>query len=48
MNCIPGHSAVVGLDHTGIEDILSQSSYHGVCISLNKSLLHVPISQKDN
>ena len=46
MNCGPDCSAVAGLNHTGIEDILFQSLYHGVCISLNKSLSYVSISQK--
>ena len=46
MNCGPDHSAVAGLNHTGIEDILLQSSYHGICISLNKSLSYMSIFQK--
>ena len=48
MNCGPNRSAVAGLNHTDIGDILFQSSYHGVCISLNKSLSNMTISQKDH
>ena len=48
MDCGPDYSAVVGLDHAGIEDILFQSSYHGVCTSLNKSLSRLPVALKDH
>ena len=48
MSCGPDRSAVAGLNHTDTGDILFQSSYHGVCIHLNKSLSYMAISQKDH